>query len=97
MADCEFTLPCESIISSNDNALEITNNGDGGVISATSVSSPSVAASSADGVGILGVSKSNHGVRGISSEKIRRTARTSEFNAPPPVRWATPMALCLVW
>lgn len=69
MADCEFTLPCESNISSNDNALEITNNGDGGVIRATSVSSPSVAASSTDGSGILGVSKSNHGVRGISSEK----------------------------
>ena len=67
MADCEFVLPCESVIASADELLSIENTGGGGAIKARSTSQPSVQATSNDGVAIVGASFGNHGILGLSN------------------------------
>ena len=69
MADCNFTLPCESSVSSNNDALTITNSGEGTAITANTTGNFATAlkASSTNGPSILGASRDSVGIIALSS------------------------------
>ena len=78
MADCNFNLPCESTISSSDDALTITNDGDGAAIAANvtgdfatalkaeSINGAGIVTRSNEGSGITATSVSGSGVRALN-------------------------------
>lgn len=98
MADCGLLLPCESTVSSDSDALTITNSGGGAAIAAIATGSfatalkaegtsgPGMVATSEDDSGITAVSNSNHGVRALSTSGYAVFASvmgTSGFSPPP--------------